>query len=81
MEYLTVKELDLTGQMINYFCSAGRIKGAAKKENLRLYDIIEALRACEFGGRFLCVLGMFENRYCVVTRHDGRWHRFKSSCN
>ncbi len=32
MEYLTVKEAgikwSLTGRMVNYYCTAGRIKGA-----------------------------------------------------
>jgi len=40
MEYLTVKEAGakwgLTGRMVNYYCSAGRIKGAVKKGNLWL---------------------------------------------
>lgn len=40
MEYLTVKEAGakwgLTGRMVNYYCSAGRIKGAIKKGNLWL---------------------------------------------
>lgn len=40
MEYLTVKEAgqkwSLTGRMVNYYCTAGRIKGAVKKGNLWL---------------------------------------------
>ena len=40
MEYLTVKEAGekwgLTGRMVNYYCSSGRIKGAVKKGNLWL---------------------------------------------
>lgn len=40
MEYLTVKEAGekwgLTGRMVNYYCTAGRIKGAVKKGNLWL---------------------------------------------
>ena len=40
MEYLTVKEAGekwrLTGRMVNYYCSSGRIKGAIKKGNLWL---------------------------------------------
>ncbi len=40
MEYLTVKEAGakwgLTGRMVNYYCSAGRIKDAVKKGNLWL---------------------------------------------
>jgi len=40
MEYLTVKEAGekwgVTARMVNYYCSAGRIKGAVKKGNLWL---------------------------------------------
>jgi Mrp family chromosome partitioning ATPase len=40
MEYLTAKEAgekwSLTARMVNYYCSAGRIVGAAKKGNLWL---------------------------------------------
>lgn len=40
MEYLTVKEAGekwgVTVRMVNYYCSAGRIKGAIKKGNLWL---------------------------------------------
>lgn len=40
MEYLTVKEVGkkwgVTARMVNYYCSAGRIKGATKKGNLWL---------------------------------------------
>lgn len=40
MEYLTVKEAGekwgITARMVNYYCSAGRIKGAVKKGNLWL---------------------------------------------
>ena len=40
MEYLTVKEAGqkwgLTGRMVNYYCSTGRIKGSLKKGNLWL---------------------------------------------
>ena len=40
MEYLTVKETGvkwgLTGRMVNYYCTAGRIEGAVKKGNLWL---------------------------------------------
>jgi hypothetical protein len=40
MDYLTVKEAGekwgLTGRMVNYYCSSGRIKGAVKKGNLWL---------------------------------------------
>ena len=43
MEYLTVKEMaekwDITARMVNYYCSAGRIKGAIKKGNLWLVPI------------------------------------------
>ncbi len=35
MEYLTVKEAGekwgITGRMVNYYCTSGRIKGAIKK--------------------------------------------------
>lgn len=40
MEYLTGKEAGekwgITGRMVNYYCSAGRIPGAVKKGNLWL---------------------------------------------
>ncbi len=40
MEYLTVKEAGekwgITARMVNYYCSAGRIKDAVKKGNLWL---------------------------------------------
>jgi hypothetical protein len=40
MEYLTVREAGekwgVTARMVNYYCSAGRIKGAIKKGNLWL---------------------------------------------
>ena len=40
MEYWTVKEAGekwgITARMVNYYCSAGRIKGAVKKGNLWL---------------------------------------------
>jgi len=40
MEYLTVKEAGekwgITGRMVNYYCTSGRIKGAVKKGNLWL---------------------------------------------
>jgi hypothetical protein len=40
MEYLTGKEISakwgITDRMVNYYCSAGRIKGAVKKGNLWL---------------------------------------------
>lgn len=40
MEYLTVKEAGIkwgiTGRMVNYYCSLGRINGAIKKGNLWL---------------------------------------------
>jgi hypothetical protein len=43
LEYLTVKEAGvkwgLTGRMVNYYCSAGRIKGAIKKGNLWLVPV------------------------------------------
>lgn len=43
MEYLTVKEAsvkwDITARMVNYYCSAGRIKGAIKKGNLWLVPV------------------------------------------
>jgi len=40
MDYLTVREAGekwgVTARMVNYYCSAGRIKGAIKKGNLWL---------------------------------------------
>jgi hypothetical protein len=40
MDFLTVKEAgdkwSITARMVNYYCSAGRIKGALKKGNLWL---------------------------------------------
>ena len=40
MEYLTVKEAGekwgVTARMVNYYCSAGQIRGAVKKGNLWL---------------------------------------------
>jgi hypothetical protein len=40
MEYLTIKEAgekwNITSRMVNYYCSAGRIKRAVKKGNLWL---------------------------------------------
>jgi len=40
MDYLTGKEIGekwgITARMVNYYCSAGRIKGAVKKGNLWL---------------------------------------------
>jgi hypothetical protein len=40
MECLTVKEAgekwELTGRMVSYYCSSGRIEGAIKKGNLWL---------------------------------------------
>ena len=43
MECLTVKEAgdkwNITVRMVNYYCSAGRIKGAFKKGNLWLIPI------------------------------------------
>lgn len=43
MEYLTVKEAGekwgVTARMVNYYCSAGRIKGVIKKGNLWLVPV------------------------------------------